>query len=133
MGADASRVQLVAGLLRRDNRLLLCHRQPDRRRWPNVWDLPGGQVGDGESTPTALVRELFEELGVHVDPPRGSPWRTLSEDEIVLHMYLIDHWTGEVHNAAPEEHDMIRWVSDEELADLELADPSYRQVLRDAF
>lgn len=72
----APRVQVVAGVLRRNGRLLLFHRRPDRTHYPDVWDLPGGHVEVGESTIDALVRELAEELGVRPYPAEA-PWRTL--------------------------------------------------------
>lgn len=55
---------VVAGALVAGDRLLLCHRSPTRRWYPNVWDLPGGHVEAGESEPEALRRELYEEIGV---------------------------------------------------------------------
>ncbi len=40
------------------------HRSPERRWFPDVWDLPGGHVEPGEDERTALRRELREEVGV---------------------------------------------------------------------
>ena len=55
---------IVAGVIVMDSRILLCHRSPGRRWYPDVWDLPGGHVEVGESSADALKRELLEELGV---------------------------------------------------------------------
>ena len=101
-----------------------------RRSWPEVWDLPGGHVDDDESRAAALVRELDEELGIHIEAPVGSPWTTLQTDGMELSIYLLDHWRGEPHNAAPDEHDIIRWVTAEALPHLDLAHPSYNKLLR---
>ena len=38
------RHDVVAALLVRADRVLLCHRSPDRRWFPDVWDFPGGHV-----------------------------------------------------------------------------------------
>ena len=57
-------VEVVVGALVRDGRVLLGHRRPDKRAYPDVWDLPGGVMEDGESELDALARELREELGV---------------------------------------------------------------------
>jgi 8-oxo-dGTP diphosphatase len=55
---------VVAGLLRRRGRALMVHRSPQRRWYPDAWDLPGGHVEVGEVPRLALVRELQEELGI---------------------------------------------------------------------
>lgn len=125
-------VRVAVGLLRRGDRVLLCHRRADRESYPDVWDLPGGHVDDGESVAEALVRELEEELAITVDIPAGPPWATLTEGDLELHMFLIDHWRGEPTNSAPDEHDEIRWSRVEDLTDLDLADNSYRELIRRA-
>lgn len=63
---------VVAAVLRRRGRALLVHRSPQRRWYPDVWDLPGGHVEAGEDPAQALARELTEELGTtaHVSGAR---------------------------------------------------------------
>jgi 8-oxo-dGTP diphosphatase len=43
-------------------------------------------------------------------------------------VWLIDY-RGAVENAAPDEHDALRWVTAGEIADLALVHPSYRDLL----
>jgi len=45
---------------------LLLHRRSDNGRW----GLPGGSVEFGEPVTVAVVREVFEETGFHVEPIR---------------------------------------------------------------
>jgi mutator protein MutT len=128
----APAVQVVGGILRRNGKLFLCHRRPERTSYPDLWDLPGGHVNEDETIGDALVRELDEELGIQVEPPQGDPWVTLESNDLQLHLFLIDTWEGEPRNLAVDEHDDIRWVSDGELAHLKLADPTYLSLLRQA-
>ena len=52
--------------------------RPERGRW---WFTPGGGLQDGEDEPAGLVREVFEETGLVVDPAQvGAPvWRRDAE------------------------------------------------------
>jgi 8-oxo-dGTP diphosphatase len=124
-------VDVVAAVLRRGDRLLLCHRCADRASYPDVWDLPGGHVDPGESPADALTRELREELGVDVAAP-GPPFEIATvpsgDDTIRMSVWVVDH-DGAVENWAPAEHDELRWVTTGEIAELELADPAYVALL----
>lgn len=122
-------VQVVAGLLRRDGRVLLCHRRSDRTHYPDVWDLPGGHIEGGETAIEAVMRELREELGIICQAAEDQPWLTLTADDLQLHIYLIDRWRGEPRNVASDEHDEVRWASADDVARLDLADPSYLEML----
>lgn len=46
-----------------DGRIFVQRRSPDRRLFPNSWDIVGGHIEPGESLETALARELAEETG----------------------------------------------------------------------
>jgi len=125
---SVSTTHVVAGILRRDDKVLLGHRRPDGDWYPNVWDLPGGHVKPGESRPEALRRELAEELGIDARPA-DAPWDILRIDDVRLDLFLIDTWQGEPANGAPDEHDDLRWVGPSELGSIELAHPSYVHIL----
>jgi 8-oxo-dGTP diphosphatase len=130
----APRVQQVAAVLRRGERVLLCHRSPLRASFPNVWDLPGGHVEPGERGASALARELQEELAITVDDLPDLPDHVLGDDElgVDLAIWVVDSWHGEPRNAAPAEHDRIERLTRSEWEALELADPRYRSLLATA-
>jgi 8-oxo-dGTP diphosphatase len=54
---------VVAGLIEHQGNLLVCQRRKDDT-FGLQWEFPGGKVRPGEALPTALARELREELGV---------------------------------------------------------------------
>jgi 8-oxo-dGTP diphosphatase len=56
-------VQVVAAILEREGRILICRRTPEQSH-PLKWEFPGGKVEPGESPSEALARELEEELGI---------------------------------------------------------------------
>jgi 8-oxo-dGTP diphosphatase len=119
----------VGALLVSQGRILLAHRRMDREWYPNVWDIPGGHVGE-ETQGEALARELREELGVEIVAPIDPPFRLLEGDGYRMGVWILTAWTGTPVNKATEEHDEIRWVTLSELDDLLLADPSYQELFR---
>lgn len=128
---------VVAGALVQDHRVLLGHRSPSRRWYPDVWDLPGGHVERGESELDALVREMHEELGVHIVASDCQELRTLrlpagdGDGELRLSVWSVRRWAGTPVNRSLEEHDELRWFSGDELTELSLAHSAYQDLLGD--
>lgn len=56
-------IEVVAAVVHRDGRLLLCQRH-DGPHLPLMWEFPGGKIDRGEEPRDALRRELTEELAV---------------------------------------------------------------------
>jgi 8-oxo-dGTP diphosphatase len=123
--------RVVAGLLVKDGRVLLCHRSPGRRWYPDVWDLAGGHVEEGELPEEALGRELREELDIVLGPPMGDPVAVLSDPELTLTIYLVTNWVGEPVNRVPEEHDAIGWFEVDDVRQLRLAHPSLPTIIEE--
>jgi 8-oxo-dGTP diphosphatase len=123
--------RVVAAILRREDQLLLCHRSPRRRWFPDVWDFPGGHVEAGEQPEDALRRELVEELGVELEDLGGGPVlrRIDAEAGLDLTVWVSCRWRGTVINRQPEEHDAIGWFERNQLDGLSFADPSYLTLL----
>jgi mutator protein MutT len=115
------RVRVVAAVIEREGRLLLCKR-PAGKRHAGLWEFPGGKLLPGESVPDAARRELSEELAVEVVsvgerllalPDPGSPF--------VVEFYPVEI-AGE---PVALEHEALIWALPGELAGLDLA-PSDR-------
>jgi 8-oxo-dGTP diphosphatase len=124
--------QVVAVILRRPEEVLLCHRSPVRRWYPDVWDFPGGHVEPGESPLDALRREVAEELGVELEGLDGDPvlHRVDPQRGLDLTVWVSCRWRGDVSNMEPQEHDAIAWFGAAQVEGLKLADPSHLTVLR---
>jgi len=91
---------VVAGILDRDRKILICRRRADQ---PHAlkWELPGGKIEPGESPEVALVRELREELGI--EATAGAELMryefTYPGKQAILLIFLaVPRWRGEIEN-----------------------------------
>ena len=96
------------------------------RRYPGIWDAPGGKPETGESLLEALIREAREEAGV--EPLGAAPLGCFHDGERADAFYLATAWRGEPRNQDPEEHSRLEWVTLETMAELPLA-PTTRRAL----
>lgn len=115
-------ISIAVAALVRDGRVLMVHRHPQRQAYPDSWGLSGGHVEPGESPRQAVIRECSEEIGVQIDQPRPIPM-TVNDPSVQMHAFLVTQWTGEPYNAAPAEHDDLRWFSARELLSVKHAHP----------
>jgi len=126
-GADGTgidrggRVRVLAAVIRRGARYLLCKR-PAHKRHGGLWEFPGGKLEDGESLLDAARREMREELGVGVS---GAGNVRFARQDPGSH-FVIEFVDVEIEGEPePLEHEDVRWVVVEEMAALDLA-PSDR-------
>lgn len=105
--------EVVAALIWKENRFLICQRPPRKARGL-LWEFVGGKIEKGETAEQALTRECREELGI-----------TVSANEIfmeVVHEYpdLTVHLTifnAVIIEGVPQklEHNDIRWIFPSEI------------------
>jgi putative transposase len=103
-------IQVTAGVIVRDGRVLVCQRAPGGHH-PGKWEFPGGKVEPGESLEECLRRELREELGI--DATIGAlRWTTRHQypgrDPFVLSFFLVARYTGTLENRIFAD---VRWTS----------------------
>ena len=126
-------VEVVAGLIFRDGRLLACQRH-ESGTFPLKWEFPGGKVEVGESDVDALRRELREELGIDVrEAEQIFQHRHVYPDgpEVWLRFFRILSHDGEMQNLVFQR---IEWVELLELEQLEFLAgdrPLIRRLLAD--
>ncbi len=89
---------VAAALVDASGNILLQKRAPGRAM-AGLWEFPGGKVEEGETPEAALSRELWEELGVEVDPGALRPTcfasAPVGDRHMVLLLYVCRSWRGE--------------------------------------
>jgi 8-oxo-dGTP diphosphatase len=91
---------VVAGVIERDGKILICRRRADQPH-PLKWEFPGGKVEAGESLETALARELREELGIEATiglEAMRYEFAYPGKQPILLIFLAVADWRGEVQN-----------------------------------
>lgn len=99
--------------------LLLVHRKRDPER--NHWGLPGGKVDPFETVPHAVIREIWEETGIHItelsllcvvdqiDTEQNTHW--------VAPVYIAQNFEGDAIAKEPEALAGIGWFPLQQLPD----------------
>lgn len=110
-------VDVVAALLQRNGKFLLC-RRPEEKRHGGLWEFPGGKVDPGESFRDALRRELEEELRLVVSDS-GHPLASIPDESSGLLIHFIPTEAG--GNPEPLEHSSVDWVRPSKAQEYSLA------------
>lgn len=112
-------IPVCAGVVMKSGMILLCRRAPGRRH-AGLWEFPGGRIEDGETSASALKRELKEELGIdaEIGPELARARHVYDFGEIELIAHLVPKYAG-----APslKDHDQFKWVEARKLLEFELA------------
>lgn len=118
-------IDVVAAVIRVGNRVLATQR--GYGEWRGSWEFPGGKTEPGESPSQALVREIREELCLHIHV--GRLLRTIEYDyptfHLRMHCYLCEMAGGRL---TLEEHEAALWVGADDLEKLDWL-PADRELL----
>ncbi len=120
-------VQVVAAIIEREGRILICRRTREQSH-ALKWEFPGGKVEPGESPEQALARELEEELGLR--QAAGTEITRYeycypSKPAILLIFFRVIAFQGEPANRIFHE---MRWEAPERLADFDFVEGDLRFI-----
>ncbi len=118
-------IVVAAGIIRRQESVLLCQRPQNKPLEAGKWEFPGGKLEEGETPQQALRRELNEELGIDTQIGRLLDARIKSyAGKTILLLFYECSVTGGTLTA--KEHSDIRFVPAKEVLTYDLADADRR-------
>lgn len=101
-------IHVVGAAILKDNKVLAAQRSIKMKE-PLKWEFPGGKVEVGETHQQALIREIYEELGVKISVGSliASGSSQVNDKKIVLYVYR-----AEIAEGLPcaSEHAQLRWL-----------------------
>jgi len=123
----------AVALIDRDGRVLLAQR-PEGKSMAGLWEFPGGKVEGGETPEAALVRELYEELGIETWNSCLAPLtfasHTYDDFHLLMPLFACRKWNGIVQ---PKEGQTLKWVYPKDFSNYPMppADIPLIPILRD--
>ncbi|AVT30888.1 MULTISPECIES: NUDIX hydrolase [unclassified Plantactinospora] len=125
-----------------EGRIFFQRRSPNRKLFPNTWDIVGGHLETGETVEEALFREVTEETGWTVSLVLGTvgEYRYTPDDGIerIETDYLV-RVDGDLTRPRLEagKHTEFRWLAEDEIALLDehrdVNDGLIRRIAEDGF
>ena len=119
--------QVVAALILRDGKILICQRTK-HQPMPLKWEFPGGKIEEGEQPRDALRRELEEEIGI--DARIGNEVARMQHNyknggAVELRFFDVPEYKGEIENRIFNE---VRWVDRTQLPNFDFLDADLQLV-----
>jgi 8-oxo-dGTP diphosphatase len=123
-------IEVVAALLCRGNRFLICRRPPNKAR-AGLYEFPGGKIEPGETPEQALARECCEELALHPLVGGAVAEVTHTYPELTVHLMLYRAEVGTEEPLALE-HDDLQWITADQLESYPFcpADVAFHEAIR---
>lgn len=108
-----------ACLFNEKNEMLIQQRQPFKEGWPNLWDVTcGGSAQAGETSQTAMERELREELGLEARLQNTRPFITVNFEHGFDDYYLLFNKINTKNLLLqPAEVQRVKWAKEKEIID----------------
>ncbi|MBU0656666.1 MAG: Nudix family hydrolase [Gammaproteobacteria bacterium] len=117
-------LHVVAAVIRGNDGKILLAQRPAHKHQGGKWEFPGGKVEAGETPPTALCRELHEELGITAThfQPLVKVRHIYPERAVLLDVWEVTGFTGEAHG---REGQPVAWFETAQLSMLEFPPANY--------
>ncbi len=130
---DAHELEVhVSGIVFDNDLVLIVRRSDGRRLYPGKWECGGGSLKRGEDFEQGVVRQMKEELGVHVTPLKAvGVFCSLDGEKKIPGVRMLCQLDGYVNGQGPaisREHQDWRWVPYTDAGDFDMI-PDLRDTI----
>jgi mutator protein MutT len=120
------------GILQKDKTMLFSLRK-NTPFFSNNYGLIGGKVEDNELMSDALIRELYEEIGITATKEDMDFVHCLSftnehGQAILALVFKVNNWTGKIINKEPHKCAELAWLAPESLPKNTI--PRHHQIIK---
>ncbi len=111
------------------NRKILAVQRGERLSLPLKWEFPGGKIHQGESPETCVVREVSEELDIHIAVVRSLSLVSYEYPDfsVMIHPFVCAIVSGDI---ILRDHKSMLWLSPWELPTLDWVAADF-QIIRE--
>jgi 8-oxo-dGTP diphosphatase len=127
MSQSQQTLHVVGAILVEADRVLVARRALHKSA-AGLWEFPGGKVEAGEAPPSALAREIQEELELNIKPLNTFDISETRVGELVIRLETIVCEMTNVFQGVSSDHDKFIWVRATDLDGLVWATPDLPAV-----
>jgi len=117
--------------VKKEDKYLLLHRNPNKRIMPDIWMAPGGHREFNEGLFACARREVMEETGLSIKNIRikavGNAYVKEIDQEFYFHMLTADYAGGTL-KGNPQDGTLI-WLTKTEILKLDKLLPELKKIL----
>lgn len=108
-------INIAIAIIQNNNGEVLVAQRPKNKDFSGYWEFPGGKIESGETAEQAIIREVYEELGIQARPSRKliSFSHLYPNKRLQFEVWLCAHMMGKIE--AKEGQGFVRWVSQSEI------------------
>lgn len=113
---------VVFAWLKNPNGVYLISKRSENKIGAGLWETVAGSATKGESSEEAIIREVYEEVGINVEQGKGQLKCTVVHES--QSSWFGDHWFFEIDieidNVVCQEEEVseVRWASKEDIVSL---------------
>ncbi len=114
-------LQVTCALIINNQNQVLAAQRSETMSLPLKWEFPGGKIEPGETAEDCLIREIKEELNIHIEIIKALPANIHTYPKITIELipFICRRMNGEI---ILKEHAQIKWLDKDELLALDWAD-----------